>query len=78
MAIRKIFRVGSTALTCTTVTRSCSRSMSSSMKGWQLNDYSGIEALNFKEDLKIPTIQTPTDVLIKVEVCLFVCLFVCL
>jgi hypothetical protein len=50
--------------------------MSSSMKGWQLNDYSGIEALNFKEDLKIPTIQTPTDVLIKVEVCLFVCLFI--
>jgi NADPH:quinone reductase-like Zn-dependent oxidoreductase len=37
------------------------------MKGWQLESYSGLSALTFKDDLKIPVIQKPDQVLVKIE-----------
>ena len=37
------------------------------MKGWYLESFSGIGALNLRHDLKIPILTTPNDILVKVE-----------
>lgn len=38
------------------------------MKAWQIFEYGGIDALKFSDNIKIPAIQNPTDVLIEVYV----------
>ena len=43
------------------------RSLPSLMRGWQLESLSGIGALNFREDIDVPILTTPNDVLVKVE-----------
>jgi len=43
------------------------RSLPSLMRGWQLESLSGIGAMNFREDLNVPILSTPNDVLVKVE-----------
>ena len=43
------------------------RSLPSLMRGWQLESLSGIGAMNFREDLNVPILTTPNDVLVKVE-----------
>lgn len=37
------------------------------MKGWQIHEYGGIELLQCNEHIKIPTINSPTDVLVEVR-----------
>lgn len=37
------------------------------MKGWQIHEYGGIELLQYNEHIKIPTINSPTDVLVEVR-----------
>lgn len=36
------------------------------MSGWEIRDYGGIDALQFNESIKLPTIKSRTDVLIEV------------
>ena len=43
------------------------KSLPSLMRGWQLESLSGIGALNFKQDIDVPILTTPSDVLVKVE-----------
>ena len=43
------------------------RNSLSQMKGWHLESYVGIPGLVFQENLKIPTLTTSNDILIKVE-----------
>lgn len=37
------------------------------MKGWQIHEYGGVELLQCNEHIKIPTINSPTDVLVEVR-----------
>lgn len=37
------------------------------MKGWQIHEYGGVEILQCSENIKIPTIQSPTEVLVEVH-----------
>lgn len=37
------------------------------MEGWQIHEYGGIELLQCNEHIKIPTINSPTDVLVEVK-----------
>ena len=43
------------------------RSLPSLMRGWHLESLSRIGALNFREDIDVPILTTPDDVLVKVE-----------
>lgn len=36
------------------------------MSGWEINEYGGIDALTFNENIEMPVIQSPTEVLIEV------------
>lgn len=38
------------------------------MKGWEIYDYSGIDGLKFRDNIAIPKIKHPTDVLVEVLV----------
>lgn len=38
------------------------------MSGWEINEYTGIDALKFNDNIKLPVIQNSTDVLIEVYV----------
>lgn len=37
------------------------------MKGWQIHEYGGVELLQCNEHIKIPSINSPNDVLVKVR-----------
>lgn len=37
------------------------------MKGWQVHEYGGVEILQCSENIKIPSIQSPTEVLVEVH-----------
>lgn len=37
------------------------------MTAWKMHDYSGLESLKLVEDLPLPKITKPTDVLIQVK-----------
>lgn len=37
------------------------------MSGWQIHKYKGMAALKFSNEIPIPKIQSPTDVLIEVH-----------
>lgn len=43
------------------------RTLPSLMRGWQLESLSGIGAMNLREDVSVPILSTPSDVLVKVE-----------
>lgn len=36
------------------------------MRGWELHDYGGIDALTFSQNILLPQIKSPTDVLVEV------------
>lgn len=36
------------------------------MRGWELNEYGGIDALTFSQNILLPQIKSPTDVLVEV------------
>lgn len=36
------------------------------MRGWEINEYGGIDALTFSENILLPQINSPTDVLVEV------------
>lgn len=36
------------------------------MRGWELNDYGGIDALTLSRNILLPQIKSPTDVLVEV------------
>lgn len=36
------------------------------MRGWELNEYGGIDALTFNQNILLPQIKSPTDVLVEV------------
>lgn len=38
------------------------------MNGWQIFEYGGIDSLKFSDNIKLPVIRNPTDVLIEVYV----------
>lgn len=37
------------------------------MNGWQIHEYGGTELLQFNDSIKIPIVNSPTDVLVKVS-----------
>lgn len=36
------------------------------MRGWEINEYGGINSLRFSDSLKLPVIRSPHDLLIEV------------
>lgn len=36
------------------------------MRGWELYEYGGIDALTFSQNIVLPQIKSPTDVLVEV------------